>query len=281
MMLSITSRCVGPTVRTASRRPDLSGTSCRGTNPRVHRSRRWHSRSCPGLPYAVFLGSDVIATGGTIAGQARGSGQLTGAQLVEAVPGTGRRSRRFTVEEFSRIGSSAMTPDHWLRLVDSTSTTLCSTADQESGGGDRDARHRYHGGDRLLPPSHRRRRQACRDGRVDARVDRRLGRRARESAGGRPGRGLSPRREGTGTLVVLNDEIHSARDVRKTDNNRVEHVRVVGVGSVLGIVDDRSGPIPTYHFATQSHGGHLNYASMCGRLQAMPNVAHRCRLRRQ
>ena len=56
----------------------------------------------------------VIATGGTIAGRAEG-GQLMGAQIVEAVPGL-EDVAQIEVEEFSRIGSSGMTPDHWLRL---------------------------------------------------------------------------------------------------------------------------------------------------------------------
>ena len=57
----------------------------------------------------------VIATGGTIAGTQSEGGQLTGAQLVSAVPRLADVAR-LEVEEFSRIGSSAMTPDHWLRL---------------------------------------------------------------------------------------------------------------------------------------------------------------------
>ena len=56
----------------------------------------------------------VIATGGTIAGQAA-AGQLTGAQLIAAVPELAEVAD-IEVEEFSRIGSSGMTPDHWLRL---------------------------------------------------------------------------------------------------------------------------------------------------------------------
>ena len=57
----------------------------------------------------------VIATGGTIAGRTTG-GQLTGAQIVDAVPQLAEVAI-IEVEEVSRIGSSAMTPDHWLRLA--------------------------------------------------------------------------------------------------------------------------------------------------------------------
>jgi len=41
---------------------------------------------------------------------------------------------------------------------------------------------------------------------------------------------------GRGVLVVLNDEIHSARDVRKTDNNRTDTFVSVEWGA-LGVVD--------------------------------------------
>ena len=41
---------------------------------------------------------------------------------------------------------------------------------------------------------------------------------------------------GRGVLVVLNDEIHSARDVRKTDNNRIDTFLSAEWGA-LGVVD--------------------------------------------
>jgi L-asparaginase len=41
---------------------------------------------------------------------------------------------------------------------------------------------------------------------------------------------------GRGVLVVLNDEIHSARDVRKTDNNRMDTF-VSAEWGALGVVD--------------------------------------------
>lgn len=55
----------------------------------------------------------VLTTGGTIASR---SGQNLGArELVSGVPGL-RDVARLSVEEFSNIGSSKMTPSHWLRL---------------------------------------------------------------------------------------------------------------------------------------------------------------------
>ena len=69
----------------------------------------------------------VIATGGTIAGQ-EGAGQLTGAALVAAVPELAIVAR-IEVEEFSRIGSSGMTPEHWLRLATRVNEFFSQDAD--------------------------------------------------------------------------------------------------------------------------------------------------------
>lgn len=56
----------------------------------------------------------VIATGGTIA--SRGAvGPLSVEQLVEGVPGIGELAT-LTVEQFSNVGSSQITPEHWLAL---------------------------------------------------------------------------------------------------------------------------------------------------------------------
>lgn len=55
----------------------------------------------------------VLTTGGTIA--ARPGGNLAGKELVGGVPGL-RDLARISVEEFSNIGSSRMTPALWLEL---------------------------------------------------------------------------------------------------------------------------------------------------------------------
>jgi len=56
----------------------------------------------------------VIATGGTIA--SAGGGNLTGEALVTALPGV-ERIASVTVEQFSNVGSSSITPAHWLGLA--------------------------------------------------------------------------------------------------------------------------------------------------------------------
>jgi L-asparaginase len=173
----------------------------------------------------------VIATGGTIAGQAQG-GQLTGSQLVEAVPELGAVAH-VTVEEFSRVGSSAITPDHWLRLSRRVNQVFADDPDLAGV-------LVTHGTDTMeetgyflhLTVTDERPVVMVGSMRVSSAV----------SADG-PANLLSgvrvavtPEARSQGVLVVLNDEIHSARDVRKTDNNRVDTFASSEWGA-LGVVD--------------------------------------------
>lgn len=173
----------------------------------------------------------MIATGGTIAGQARG-GQLTGAQIVEAVPEVGGVAR-VEVEEFSRIGSSAMTPDHWLRLSRRINELFTTEADlagvvvmhgtdttEETGY----FLHLTMEDDRpvVMVGSMRTSSMVSADGPANLLSGVRVA--------------VSDASRGRGVLVVLNDEVHSARDVRKTDNNRVDTFRSAEWGA-LGVVD--------------------------------------------
>lgn len=173
----------------------------------------------------------VIATGGTIAGQATG-GQLTGAQLVQAVPELAEVAT-IEVEEFSRVGSSAMTPAHWLRLSRRVNEIFATEPDVAgvvvTHGTDTMEETAY-----FLHLTVTDTRPVVMVGsmRVSSAV----------SADG-PANLLSgvrvaadPQAAGHGVLVVLNDEIHSARDVRKTDNNRVDTFDSVEWGA-LGVVD--------------------------------------------
>jgi L-asparaginase len=65
--------------------------------------------SAAGLPHV-----HVIATGGTIAHTP--DGLLTGDALLAALPGL-ERVARVTVEQFLNVGSSQITPEHWLGLA--------------------------------------------------------------------------------------------------------------------------------------------------------------------
>lgn len=173
----------------------------------------------------------VIATGGTIAGQAQG-GQLTGAQIVEAVPAVGEIAR-VSVEEFSRIGSSAMTPDHWLRLSARIDEIFRADADLAgiivTHGTDTMEETGYflhltvnHDRPVVMVGSMRTSSAVSADGPANLLSGVRVA--------------VSESSRGRGVLVVLNDEVHSARDVRKTDNNRVNTFRSVEWGA-LGVVD--------------------------------------------
>lgn len=173
----------------------------------------------------------VIATGGTIAGQSTG-GQLTGAQIVEAVPAVGEIAR-VEVEEFSRIGSSSMTPDHWLRL--SRRINEIFAEDERLAGV-----IVTHGTDTMEETGYFLH-LTVEDERPVVMVGSMRNASAVSADG--PANLLSGVRvaiagasAGRGVLVVLNDEIHSARDVRKTDNNRVDTFRSVEWGA-LGVVD--------------------------------------------
>lgn len=159
----------------------------------------------------------VIATGGTIAGQSTG-GQLTGAQLVEAVPEL-EDVAVIEVEEFSRIGSSGMTPDHWLRL--SRRVNELFDADPELAGV-----VVTHGTDTMEETGYFLHLTAA-----DSRPVVMVGSMRNSSAVSADGPAnllsgvrvaVAPDARERGTLVVLNDEIHSARDVRKLDSNRVD-----------------------------------------------------------
>jgi L-asparaginase len=194
-------------------------------------ARAVEAQASPGRDGGVLPAVVVLATGGTIAGRSEG-GQLTGAQLVEAVPQLADVAT-LEVEEFSRIGSSAMTPDHWLRLarrineifaarpevagvvvthgtdtMEETAYFLHLTVDDERPV--------------VMVGSMRNASAVSADGPANLLSGVRVA--------------ASPDAHGRGTLVVLNDEIHSARDVRKTDNNRVDTF-VSSEWGALGVVD--------------------------------------------
>ena len=173
----------------------------------------------------------VIATGGTIAGQETG-GQLTGAQLIEAVPGIAEIAQ-VEVEEFSRVGSSSIGPGHWIRLSRRVNRVFESDPDLAgvivTHGTDTMEETGY-----FLHLTIEETRPVVMVGsmRTSTAV----------SADG-PANLLSAARvisheevEAQGVLVVLNDEIHSARDVRKMDNNRVDTFVSREFG-MLGVVD--------------------------------------------
>lgn len=172
----------------------------------------------------------VITTGGTIASQPGGS--LAGDSLVAAVPEVlGHADVR--VEEIYRIGSSQMTPDHWLTL--SRRVNELFQADPGLAG-----IVVTHGTDTLdetaffLNLTVHDRRPVVVVGSM---------RSADAISADGPANLLNavrvaatPAAEGHGVLVVLNEDIAAARDVWKTHNQRVDTFRSPELG-FLGYVD--------------------------------------------
>jgi L-asparaginase len=173
----------------------------------------------------------ILTTGGTIASRA-GASMQDGNTLVNAVPQVLDHAA-VTVEEVTRVGSSQMTPAHWMTL-----TTRINARFRE----DRALTGIVvtHGTDTLEDTSfflH----LTVRDTRpvvVTGSM-----RSASEISADGPANLLNAVRvavsdgaPGQGVLVALNEHIASARDVWKTDNRRVETFRSPELG-FLGFVD--------------------------------------------
>jgi L-asparaginase len=172
----------------------------------------------------------LLATGGTISN--RDGGRLTAAELAESMPGLDGYAR-LTYEQFANVASSSLTLDQWLQLsrrvndlfandkalagvvVTSGTDTLEETAfflhltvkDVRPvvvvGSMRNPSTLGYEGAANLLEGI-----------RVAA----------------------TPEARGKGALVVLNDEINSARDVTKSDALRLQTFRSREYGQ-LGVVD--------------------------------------------
>lgn len=173
----------------------------------------------------------VVTTGGTIASRPDAP-SLEGSELVSAVPELADHAR-VEVEEFSRIGSSAMTPRHWLELARLVRRRL---AEDDGPAGVVVT----HGTDSMeetayflhltvddprpvvLTGAMRSATAVSADGPAN------LLQAVRVAVG--------PSARDLGTIVVLNGEIHAARDVRKMDNLRLDAFRSPGTGA-LGWVD--------------------------------------------
>lgn len=184
---------------------------------------------------ALLAPSDVVAqqprvliltTGGTIAG-----GQA-GVDLVSAVPRIAELAD-ITVEEVVRVASSAITPAHWITL----SRRINQAFHDDPGLAGVVITH---GTDSMEETSfflH----LTVRDRRPVVVTGAMRGPTAVSADG--PANMISavrvaiaPEAGGHGVLVVLNDEIHSARDVRKTDSNRVDAFQSPEWGAI-GVVD--------------------------------------------
>lgn len=152
----------------------------------------------------------LLGTGGTIAGGSNGS--LQAKELRELVPNLDEIAE-VTVEDFSSIGSSRMTPEIQFRLAERV-RSLFEHRPELSGivitHGTDSLEETAFLLDLVLPPgkpvvfaaAQRPPRESDTDGPRNLRNAIRIA--------------ASPSMRGLGVLVTLNDEIHAARDVRKT-----------------------------------------------------------------
>jgi L-asparaginase len=172
----------------------------------------------------------LLATGGTISN--RTGGRLTAEDLVKSLPDVDRYAR-VSHEQFANVASSQLTLDQWLRLSSRITTLLA--ADPELAG------IVVTSGTDTLEETAFFLHLTVRDPRPvvvvgSMRNPSTLGYEGAANllAGVRVAADASARDRGV--LVVLNDEIHSARDVAKTDALRLQTFRS-REGGTLGVVD--------------------------------------------
>lgn len=171
-----------------------------------------------------------IATGGTIA--SRGNSRMTADEVLELVPGLHRYARP-EPEQFANIASTAMTLDQWVQLARRINEIFENDPDLSgavvTSGTDSLEELAY-----FLHLTVRTARPVVLVG-------------AMRNAGAPGYEGsanvldafrvaAAPDSRGKGVLVVLNDEINSAREVSKTDALRVQTFQSRPYG-ILGVVD--------------------------------------------
>lgn len=186
----------------------------------------------------------LVATGGTIANRA--GGRLTPAELVRLAPALARHARVDT-EPFANLSSGQLTLDQWLQLSRRVSAILSEDTDCAgvvvTSGTDTLEELAY-----FLHLSVRSDRPVVVVGSMrppDAAV---FDGAANLVAAVRVAAAVESR--GRGTLVVMNEEIHGARDVTKTDVQRLDAFQ--SRGGRLGVVDaDRV----SYARRTEKRGG--------------------------
>jgi L-asparaginase len=177
------------------------------------------------LPHVHF-----VATGGTISN--RDGGRLTAEELGASMPGLDRYAR-LTVEQFSNVASSQITLDQWLQLARRLNE-LFATDPQLAG-------IVVTSGTDTLEETAFFLHLTVKDPRPVVVV----GSMRNPSTLGYEGAAnllegvrvaADPAAKGKGVLVVLNDEINSARDVTKTDALRLQTFQSRTHG-LLGVVD--------------------------------------------
>ena len=173
----------------------------------------------------------LVATGGTISN--RPGERLTAAELVASVPALDRYVQVET-EQFANVHSSAITLDQWLALARRLNQLFDEQADLAgvvvTSGTDTLEETAY-----FLHLTIKSERPIVVVGAMRAPEDPGYEGAANLLQGFRVA--ADPRSRGRGVLVVLNNEINSAREVSKTNAQRLQTFESGGYG-VLGVVDD-------------------------------------------
>lgn len=187
----------------------------------------------------------ILTTGGTIASRTDAP-LIDGPALVQAVPDVLQHAK-VRVEEFSVIGSSKMTPAHWLGLAKRINDVFTEDSHLAgvvvTHGTDTMEETAYFlnltvtsGRPVVLTGSMRASNEVSADGPANLINAIRVA--------------IDKQAVDQGVLVVLNEDISAARDVRKTDNRRVQTFRGSGV-SLIGSVDPDG--VRFYHRSLQPH----------------------------
>ncbi|MGK0224578.1 MAG: L-asparaginase [Limisphaerales bacterium] len=187
----------------------------------------------------------IMTTGGTIASRTDAP-LIAGPALVQAVPELVEHAS-ISIEEFSVIGSSKMTPAHWLRLAKRINTLFSENSGLAgiviTHGTDTLEETAYFlnltvKSDKpvVLVGSMRSSNEVSADGPANLINAVRVA--------------VSEQAVRHGVLVVLNEDISAARDVWKTDNRRVHTFQGSNVGHI-GTVDPDG--VRFYHRSLQPH----------------------------
>jgi L-asparaginase len=186
----------------------------------------------------------LIATGGTISN--RTGGRLTAEELVKSVTGL-ERDARAEFEQFANTSSSSLTLDQWLQLARRTNEALRKDAGLAgivvTSGTDTLEEIAY-----FLHLTVQDERPVVVTGAM--RNPSTVGYEGPANLLAAFRVAADPRSRGRGVLVVLNDEINSAREVTKTDALRLQTFQTRGYG-VLGVVDPDG--VAYYRDVTRRH----------------------------
>ncbi|MGH9312586.1 MAG: asparaginase [Vicinamibacterales bacterium] len=181
-------------------------------------------------PVAELPRVRLVATGGTISN--RNGGRLTAEELVKSVTGLHRYVRP-EFEQFANTASSALTLEQWLQLARRINDIFSKDAELAgvvvTSGTDTLEETAYFlhltvGHDRPVVVTGAMRNASA------------IGYEGPANLLGAFRTAADPASRGRGGLVVLNDEINSAREVTKTDALRLQTFQTRGYG-VLGTVD--------------------------------------------